>query len=77
MEGRRQLGNLMMECLTFSEHRPSTSLRPSKEKSCAWNTSICSVGLLGAKLEIPVYGLAFFLVTQPDMGDGVSITDAL
>jgi hypothetical protein len=61
-----------MERLTFCEHWPSTSLRPAKEKSCAWNTSICSVGLLRAKLKIPVYGLAFFLVTQPDMGDAIA-----
>ena len=61
-----------MECLTFCEHWSSTSLRPSQRKVLRLEHSICSLGLLGAKLEIPVHGLAFFLVTQPDMGDAVA-----
>lgn len=37
-----------------------------------WNTSIFSFDLLGAKLEMPVHGLVFLVVTEPDMGDAVA-----
>jgi hypothetical protein len=61
---------LAMEYLTFCEHWPSTSLRPAKVLRLERFSMQC--GLLGAKLEIPVHGPAFFLVTQPDMGDAVA-----
>lgn len=51
---------------------PFTSPSPGQRNIVRWNTSIYSVGLLGAKLEIPVHALAFLLVTQPDMGDAVA-----
>jgi hypothetical protein len=57
----RELSLSPMECLTFfASIGPTTILRPARENSCAWNISICSVSLWGAKLEIRFAALHFF-----------------